>query len=378
MSVPDELRRYVPRTDLYDSYDLIHYHMPVEQPPATASYIIFKKGNKTYAKNGVYGHIEYENTDPATVIQNCINALENGGKIFITRGTYEISERIDLTNAKAIVIEGESWAKNIGYGTELKLADGANTQIFYRSPSSYDFACITIKNMILNGNKANQTSDVDVIYAYNSFRLKLESLYIADAKQHAIYLNFCDESYLRHIEIDGAGGAGIYLRGTSGNTLERILIGGCDSAGVYIRAPSTKNDLINVKAYSNAYGLYLYSEVKDTAIIGGAFWNNDAEGILINHNCHGTMIQGCEIKNNGKYATTGYGIRITDAGTACTGNIIMGCRIFDDQDTKTQDYGIYEEELSDYNIIIGNDCRNNATSGISTVGTNTIVANNAT
>ena len=107
MSVPDELRRYVPRTDLYDSYDLIHYHMPVEQPPATASYIIFRKGNKIYAKNGVYGHIEFEDTDPTSVIQNAANSLgETGGKILIRNGTYLINDTILLS--KKTIIEGES------------------------------------------------------------------------------------------------------------------------------------------------------------------------------------------------------------------------------------------------------------------------------
>jgi len=105
MSVPDELRRYVPRTDLYDSAELISYHMPVEQPPATASYIIFKKGNKTYAKNGVYGHIEYEDTDASTVIQSAINALSTGS-IIIKKGIYELANELNLSD-KSIQIFGE-------------------------------------------------------------------------------------------------------------------------------------------------------------------------------------------------------------------------------------------------------------------------------
>jgi len=94
MSVPDELRRYVPRTDLYDSAELISYHMPIEQPPAIASYIIFRKGNKYYAKNGTYGHIEYENTDLKTLIETVINAV---GSSYATIILKDLDEPAGLT-----------------------------------------------------------------------------------------------------------------------------------------------------------------------------------------------------------------------------------------------------------------------------------------
>ena len=48
------------------------------------SYIIFKRDNLIYAKNGRTGEIEFQDEDAATVIQQAINALpDGGGKIFI-------------------------------------------------------------------------------------------------------------------------------------------------------------------------------------------------------------------------------------------------------------------------------------------------------
>ncbi|RLI84672.1 MAG: hypothetical protein DRP01_07730, partial [Archaeoglobales archaeon] len=103
-----------------DSLELVHYHMPVEQPPATASYIIFKKGNKTYAKNGTYGHIEFESTDSKTVIQNAIDNTESG-IILIKKGTYEITERIALKNYITLMGEGKHATKLLVNGATGKI-----------------------------------------------------------------------------------------------------------------------------------------------------------------------------------------------------------------------------------------------------------------
>ena len=105
MSVPDELRRYVPRTDLYDSLELVHYHMPVEQPPATASYIIFKKGNKIYVKNGTYGHIEQEKDSILDALNYAKNQLTNGGKIFVTQATYTLTDTFSMADNLTVELE---------------------------------------------------------------------------------------------------------------------------------------------------------------------------------------------------------------------------------------------------------------------------------
>ena len=79
-------------------------------------------------------------------------------------------------------------------------------------------------------------------------------------------------------------------------------------------------------------------------------------------------------RNNGQSEEATYmgrdGIRIYDA----TDVVVTGNRCYDDQTTKTQEYGIIEVGTSDYNLIVGNNCRGNSVGGISTVGTNTISA----
>ena len=160
MSVPDELRRYVPRTDLYDSLELVHYHMPVEQPPATASYIIFKKGSKTYAKNGTYGHIEYEDTDSATVIQNAIDALIDGGRILISPGTYE---NIAVTIKDKITIAGTAPSKG-GYAVTKLVGNGTDPVIKTSGDYANSNADLThgigLLDIAINGNGAEKACDL--------------------------------------------------------------------------------------------------------------------------------------------------------------------------------------------------------------------------
>jgi hypothetical protein len=105
-----KLLNALPRPDLYDSWELVKRHMPIEQPPSAASYIVFQKGGQCYAKNGTTGHIEFGPGDASTVIQSAINSLSSGGKIFIKAGTYYAQN----INTKSFVeIYGEGIMKTI-------------------------------------------------------------------------------------------------------------------------------------------------------------------------------------------------------------------------------------------------------------------------
>jgi len=182
MSVPDELRRYVPRTDLYDSLELVHYHMPVEQPPATASYIIFKKGNKTYAKNGKYGHIEYEDIDSATVIQAAINTLPSeGGKIFIKPGIYKAN--IVINNKDNITLEGEGWGTII-----IGASSNAITLQIGGTGDSVTARGIKILNLHLQGGVQDGLTSVVPLQVGTSENVHIEKVKISDYDLKAVRL----------------------------------------------------------------------------------------------------------------------------------------------------------------------------------------------
>ncbi|RLI43872.1 hypothetical protein DRO69_08670 [Candidatus Bathyarchaeota archaeon] len=79
----------------------------------TASYIISGEDTDNdgvldiiYAKNGRTGQIEFSGSDAATVIQQAIDALTNGGKILIRAGNYTINTTLNIADNISIIGEG--------------------------------------------------------------------------------------------------------------------------------------------------------------------------------------------------------------------------------------------------------------------------------
>ncbi|MGC9203179.1 MAG: glycosyl hydrolase family 28-related protein, partial [Thermoproteota archaeon] len=73
------------------------------------SYEIYTDGTTVYAKNGKTGQIEFSGTDAATVIQNAINALTDGGTVYLKKGLYILSNTINITNHGIHLVGETMW-----------------------------------------------------------------------------------------------------------------------------------------------------------------------------------------------------------------------------------------------------------------------------
>jgi len=69
------------------------------------SFLIKKLDDLIIAQNDK-GRIQFSGTDASTIIQSAINALPNGGKIFLKEGTYPISTVITLAKGVSLIGEG--------------------------------------------------------------------------------------------------------------------------------------------------------------------------------------------------------------------------------------------------------------------------------
>jgi len=252
MPIPDELRRYVPRTDLYDSAELISYHMPVEQPPATASYIIFKKGNKAYAKNGVYGHIEYEDTDSANVIQNALDSLTENRtwkeKVLII-GNHTITKKITVPSYTILEIRGKLFLDDYVNDYMLEMETGGND--------------IMIIGGLLDGNGANQTGTTtpDIIHG-------------TDISNFAILYTKVTNSHVDGIDLDGTCEHGLILGVTAYN-----------NQGAGIHPPGNMRDfrLIGCTTYNNGttttrYGYLITTAIRRATVLVGCVAYNENNG----------------------------------------------------------------------------------------------------
>ncbi len=176
----------------------------------TASYIIFKDENTIYAKNGMTGKIDFQGSDASMVIQSAINTLTNGGKIFIKAGTYNISSSI-LISKDSIAIEGE------GKSTILKLSNGAtNVSLFNISRGSTRTLYIDIRNMLLDGNKANASGTA--IEARNIWYSILENLWIQSFANNGIDIEDAvggyksQDNWINKIYVLSVNGYACYLK----------------------------------------------------------------------------------------------------------------------------------------------------------------------
>jgi len=140
------VRKLPPRltTDLWN--ELVDDY-PRKSP---CSYIVYREDDTYYADACFKGGTDYSGSDAATVIQSAINALTDGGKIFIKEGTYNLTSTLLIEgfrdpNYATIMIEGEGFNR----ATILKLisASTLNTFISLRGSSHIHF-----RNLLIDAN----------------------------------------------------------------------------------------------------------------------------------------------------------------------------------------------------------------------------------
>ena len=142
------------------------------------SYLIYQSGNTIYAKSVKPGLVDFSGTDAKTVMQNAINALTEGGKVFLNNGTYIMSGKLLLRSN--IDLEGESWS------TILKLGDHIDTNVIDTDLSG--ISNLVVRNIQIDGNKANQ----DAPHYPDSNRIGIELLQTIDTTINHVYVHDTD------------------------------------------------------------------------------------------------------------------------------------------------------------------------------------------
>lgn len=196
-----------------------------QRVPDVADFIIFKRGAKTYAKDGNTGEIVYKDVDAATVIQWVINNLGEGGKIFIKKGLYVINKKITID--RRVTIEGEghgaptSWDKAM---TILKLADNfPDDTMFDLVPSSgltdtwWQLPVFT--RMMLNGNRNNQTKEINCFTQETGSAVDIHflRLWFNDWSGYAIYLQDYYDHHIEDCVFEGTDHYSIYIGNATAN-----------------------------------------------------------------------------------------------------------------------------------------------------------------
>lgn len=271
-----------------------------------------------------------------------------GGTVYLMEGTYTIDTTIALTTGD--ILEGA------GHGTIIKLKNGINANINAvsvsgLSPNQYRVA---VRNMLLEGNKANNTSGaqygINTIYVANNENdgLEVDKVTIQNFRSNGILFDsFSRNSRVTDCVITGNSSNGIYINGStnniniSGNTFK-------SNTGSAVDVRGARNMVIGNYFESNTGGGITTLNASNIVVSSNTFVSNGASGVDL-WGSYGT-VSGNTIKSAGSY-----GIRLFQSdGAAVTSN---------DIESSTQ-HGIYISS-STRNTISDNNIKSSLFDGIS-------------
>ncbi len=343
---------------------------PVFKAEKPYTYIIYKVDSTYYAVNGHTGRIEFRGTVAATVINSVLSAINTlgGGSVILKKGQYDLNATLAV-NANTI-IAGE------GINTILKLENATNVHMI----SATSKGDITIKDLKIDGNAANQTVAKHGIYLNACSNALLSHLLIVDCKYDGARLLDCAFALITFCEFTGNIVGGVVLEKEctgckvvscySHDNLEQLIhfYAGFGELG-------THNQVINCHVHGNdltASGILMecqdyFTVANCVAHNGGVITTN---GIDITHSRYGSVVNcvcyenssGISVEQNTStdvsisncicYNNEYHGIaisadatRVTITGCICVGNVQQGIFL----------------DAGDHHVITGNLCKDQVT-----------------
>ena len=258
-----------------------------------ASYVILIDGSTVKAVNGTTGAVDYSGSDAATVINNAINALTSGGKIFIKAGTYTLSSRIMINSG--IGVFGE------GYATHLKSVAGATFDVL-TNRNAYDPAGnsnITIANLRVEGSTPTLPTD-----------------------NHCIVLGYCTDSLVYGVwGINGADG--IKVSQSTGVVISNFVAYGNLDSGIEIETGSNCA-IVNSVARNNTGKNISANDQDDCVIAGNTVYDGDGTGISVDSLSTNIAVVGNDVRNNAKDGIVVSGSYILVSGNVLNTNGLTG------------------------------------------------------
>jgi len=367
------------------------------------SYTIFKIGSTYYAETNIAGGTNYSNADAETVIRQAIDALASGGKIFLRPATYNLADELGVNTLNNIILEGA------GYGTYLHLNNGVNKDAF----EIYNSNHITIRNMRIDGNNANNSGTIYALLINTSNYVTLENLWVEDGNVDNLAFIDATRCFARNIVSTESTNVGIVTNAASSD----ILIDGVISYGepTAVEVHSDYTSIQNVEAISptswaisNAEGTHnIYRNIicrtpdagmlVDTGSAHIAINNLIVDGATCGTGLYGLVmraegeISNCYLEGTGVASTVGMLVEHDDVVISnCTVKnwdssgiwlsndeiTVTGCHCYDDQGVKTQNYGLVLHTSSSNCTITGNNLRENAMGAIYLTGTDHKIRSN--
>jgi len=347
---------------------------------ATASYVISQQ-KIFYAQNGNTGQIDYYGADARAVIQSAVNALVDGGLVFVRRGVYPLAGSIVL--GQGIHLLGEQ-------GAVLRVEDGSQTAAHPFNMIEVEGDDVTIEGLELDGNAASNPNIAGTTLYPAPANPDMQSGVVVHSGQNTAVLN---------CYVHDTWNAGLWLCAIG--IVEGTEIAGClfESTGVSHADPSTTNRpqsanaiyalrlggstsraMIHNNFIRDTYGrgVYLHfdtdSMVTDNVIMNSRPCEVETAGVVLDDFVQRTIVKGNRI--------SGYSPSIYLVWRGCENIIIEGNMCTNAPSAGGAGLGILllnavaGAPISKGIVVKGNICSANALAGIGIAASNVIVQGN--
>ncbi|MCK9324485.1 MAG: phage tail protein [Bacteroidales bacterium] len=237
-------------------------------------------------------------TSAQTTINTAITTIPGSthsrpGKIVLLEGTFIIDGATIFRSGLTIEGQGDS---TILY---VKNSCGSSFKVFENSDTSSGNTGLTLRNLVIDGNKANNTGagiDISGVYFDNVDGLTIENVRVRNADRYGAYLKNIGRLSITNLESQDANSHGVAINTTTSTSINvRGITGtGNGSAGMYI-ANAHGGVYSDITANENEYGFYLYNSTGLTVNNIEANDNN-YEGVRLsyadNNNIRGIRAEG--------------------------------------------------------------------------------------
>jgi len=340
-------------------------NLSINNLQSEASYIIWTDGTYYYAMNGATELIEFKSTNASWVIQNCLDALTNSGRILIKKGTYELNfiSAFYIGNSKYCLSIDNDNIEIIGEkGATLKVKDGVdiggtNSDTDFLVMIRVNASNIKISGLIFDGNYANINVGQVIPIWHGGDKVEVAGNIFKNFYKWAIWGDGEGKRWNIHDNLIYGPYNGIALHNAGLNSMIHNNIIGVESyciTGIMIDSVENVHIYNNIIRRPSINGIYLYDAVSyckihDNIILGKS-GTGTGKGIKIqSKESSESVCKYNEIKNNyfrGVYTSQlDIGVYISDSYVE---NTIIENNIFVDIPTPISDFGTNTKIADNY------------------------------
>jgi parallel beta-helix repeat protein len=300
------------------------------------------------------------------IINTALTAA-TGGSIYLAEGTYTVSAAITIPNSTTLF--------GAGAGSLITIPNAQNlTYNIIQNTDQVTGTRVTIHDLRIDGNKANQTAGVmNGIYLKNmgggSGSSARDGAKVTNVTARAMYgsdgidLVSSNNNTLHGNTFQGNGGDGIWLSvASSYNSITGNNTQGNAATGIELTASTNNSITGNTSQGNTLQGFRLLSSSNNNTLTGNTSSGNSDSGIVIQTSTNNT------ITGNTSQGNTFEGIRLV---TTANNNTVTGNNVISNADA-----GILIQ-TSNNNTVTGNNLQNDSNGGIYLITSNyTIVSGN--